>query len=259
MKQFFGVLRYEYRMSIKRRSILITAFIFSAYYIFMWMTNEYHFDLAEGITNPLFAQAGQNVFGLNLFFPVVVGIAASDRALRDFKLGTRELLRATDLRNSTYVLGKYFGVVLSFVTLEFAIVLLVSTFIVVKLHWSALFILYNLLSVLLISTPGLCFIIAFSLLCPLFMPLRVYQILFTGYWYWGNFISPQVMITLSDTVLNASGEFPMTAFLGVMVSVDSPGVTHAKAIANILTLLLVAALVLTGMVAYINKTEKRAA
>ena len=165
MKQFFGVLRYEYRMSIKRRSILITAFIFSAYYIFMWMTNEYHFDLAEGIANPLFAQAGQNVFGLNLFFPVVVGIAASDRAVRDFKLGTRELLRATDLRNSTYVLGKYFGVVLSFVTLEFAIVFLVSVFIVAKMHWSALFILYNLLSVLLISTPGLCFIIAFSLLC----------------------------------------------------------------------------------------------
>ena len=51
----------------------------------------------------------------------------------------------------------------------------------------------------------------------------------------------------------------MTAFLGVMVSADSPEVTQAKAIANILTLLLVAVLALTGMTAYINKTEKRAA
>ncbi|MDK2982483.1 MAG: hypothetical protein PWQ55_2830 [Chloroflexota bacterium] len=259
MKQFLGVLRYEFNMSFKRRSILITALLFSAYYIYLWLTNEYSFDIAEGFVNPLFAQAGRNVFGLNLFFPVVVGIAASDRALRDFQLGTRELLRATHLRKTTYVLGKYCGVVASFIALEFIIVFLVSTLIVFIYHVPAIIILYHFLCVLFISAPGLCFIIAFSLFFPLFMPLRVYQILFTGYWYWGNFISPTVMFTLSDTVLNASGEFPMTAFLGVMVSVDSPLVTQAKAITNIAVLLLTAALVLAAMTTYINKTERRAA
>jgi hypothetical protein len=256
MKQFLGIVGYEFRMSIQRKGILIITILFSAFYIYIWLNMGGNFEVKEGIQNPLFAEAGQTIFGMNLFFPVVAGISAADRAVRDFKLGVRELLRATHLKNSTYILGKYFGVTLSFLTIEMIVISLVSITAVLFLQWPAAFILYGLLSVLLISAPGLFFIMAFSLACPLVMPLRVYQILFTGYWYWGNFINPTVMFTISDTVLNASGEFPMTAFLGVLVSVDSPSVSTTKAIANIAVLLLCAALVLAGMTATIGKRER---
>ncbi len=98
-----------------------------------------------------------------------------------------------------YVLGKYFGVVFSLITVEFLIVLLISSFIVIIFQWPILFVIYNLLAVVILSAPGLCFITAFSLACPLIMPVRVYQILFTGYWYRGNYLSPKVMSTVSDT------------------------------------------------------------
>lgn len=256
MKQFLGIVGYEFRMSIQRKGILIITFLFTAFFIYIWLQNGADFDVKESMTNQLMAEAGQMVFMLNLFFPVVAGISAADRSIRDFKLGVRELQRATHLQNSTYVLGKYFGVTLSFLVIDLVIVLMISTAVVLVYHYAAIFILYGLACVFLIALPGLFFIMAFSLACPLFMPLRVYQILFTGYWYWGNFISPTVMFTISDTVLNASGEFPMTAFLGVLVSVDSPGVSTTKAITNIAVLLLCAALALTGMTASIGTRER---
>jgi hypothetical protein len=57
--------------------------------------------------------------------------------------------------------------------------------------------------------------VAFSLACPLVIPLRIYQVLFTGYWFWGNMLSPKAFPTISDTVLNAVGQYPLQAYFGV--------------------------------------------
>jgi hypothetical protein len=48
-----------------------------------------------------------------------------------------------------------------------------------------------------IRRPGVW--LAFSLACPLVIPLRICQVLFTGYWFWGKLISPKVFPTISDT------------------------------------------------------------
>ncbi len=75
----------------------------------------------------------------------------------------------------------------------------------------------------------------------------VYQILFTGYWYWGNFLSPQVMFTVSDTLLNASGKYALMAFYGVQISVDSPEVASGQRLSsNIIVLLGCAGIALAG-------------
>lgn len=257
MKRFLGVMKYEYQMSIQRKGLLVIALLFTGFYLYMWIDLGIEAVLDEDIHQLLFSEAGQTVFFLNLFFPVVAGISAADRAIRDYQLGVRELLRATSANNITYVLGKYFGVVLSLLTVELLIALLVSTFLVIAYQWPAVFVFYNLLAVLILSGPGLLFITAFSLICPLFMPVRVYQILFTGYWFWGNFLSPKVMFTISDTLLNASGKYALMAFFGVKIAIDSPDVPPIKAIANILVLFGCAGLALTTMLAYIGRSEQK--
>ena len=134
----------------------------------------------------------------------------------------------------------------------------VSAFLVVAYQWPAQFIGYNMLAVVLLTAPGFLFITAFSLACPLIMPVRVYQILFTGYWYWGNYLSPQVMFTISDTLLNACGKFALMAFFGVKISVDSPPVSPMYAVANILVLLACAGMALADMIAYLGWRERKA-
>jgi hypothetical protein len=42
----------------------------------------------------------------------------------------------------------------------------------------------------------------------------VYQVLFTGYWFWGNFLNPAALPTLNGTVLTPSGAFAAYAFFG---------------------------------------------
>ena len=63
-----------------------------------------------------------------------------------------------------------------------------------------------------VNLPPLAFVAAFSIACPAVLPVRVYQVLFTGYWFWGNFLSPKVLPTISGTVLVASGLPQASAF-----------------------------------------------
>ena len=257
MKKLLGIMRYEYQMSIQRKGLLVIALLFTAFYLYMWIDLGVEVALEQDIHQTLFSEAGQTVFFLNLFYPVIAGISAADRVIRDYKLGVREILRSTSANNVTYVLGKYLGVVGSLLSVELLIAISVSTFLVVVYQWPAIFITYNLLAVLILSGPGLMFITAFSLACPLIMPVRVYQILFTGYWYWGNFLSSQVMFTISDTLLNASGKYPLMAFFGVKIATNSPDVPPIKAVANILVLLGCAGLALTTMIAFIRQNERK--
>jgi hypothetical protein len=37
-------------------------------------------------------------------------------------------------------------------------------------------------------------------------------VLFTGYWFWGNLLTPKAFPTISDTVLNAVGQYPLQAY-----------------------------------------------
>ena len=257
MKKIFGVIRYEFYMSVKRKSLLVIAFLFTAFYTFLWLNLGSESELTGSINQILLSEAGQSIFFLNLFFPVLVGILSADRAVRDNKLGVREILRSTGINNAIYVLGKYFGVVFSMLFVELLIAFVISVFVVIVISWPVIFIAYSLVAVIVLSAPGLFFIIAFSLACPLIMPVRVYQILFTGYWFWGNYLSSQVILTISDTLLNASGKYALQAFFGVKIATNSPLVTQMEAISNICLLLLCAGLALFVMITYIGQSERK--
>jgi hypothetical protein len=134
---------------------------------------------------------------------------------RDVRTGVHELQQSTPLSISIYILAKYFGVLLSVLLPAFIIVLTVGSLVVIRGIASATFLWPLLLAFLTIAVPSHAFVVAFSLACPLVMPLRVYQILFTGYWFWGNLLSPQAFPTISDTVLNAVGQYPLQGFFGM--------------------------------------------
>jgi hypothetical protein len=64
----------------------------------------------------------------------------------------------------------------------------------------------------LVNLPGLLFVGAFSIACPIVLPVPLYQFLFVGYWFWGNILSPRVVPTLTDTWLTPIGGVAQVAF-----------------------------------------------
>src|SRR6185436_5849652 len=69
-----------------------------------------------------------------------------------------------------------------------------------------------------ITVPAFAFVVAFSIACPLFMPVPVYQVLFTGYWFWANFVPPALFPTLNGTLVTPSGIFALQGLFGGPVS-----------------------------------------
>ncbi len=186
----------------------------------------------------LWMYAGRFVIQFNLFLPVVAGILAADRMQRDFHLGVRELQSSTPLNLPAYILGKYFGVLASLFLPVFLWVFILSVMVAAfgLAPWAMI---YALPIVCLVMTvPAFAFVTAFSLACPLIMPLRVYQILFTGYWFWGNALNPGFIPTLNGTLLTPGGMFAYEGFFGGFPQTVpiSHGYTAVDASLNLLVL-----------------------
>jgi len=104
-------------------------------------------------------------------------------------------------------------------------------------------------------------VVAFSLACPLLMPLRIYQVLFTGYWFWGNLLNPQAFPTISETLLNAVGQYPLQAYFGVVLDSTSKvavPVTPTDALLNLLVLLACIFAALFSLDRYLHWQARRA-
>jgi len=214
MSQFFGLIRYEFNMSIRRPGLWIAYGLLFAFYMVMWYTPAPGDEL-EVITNANHWQyAGRFLLTYNLFLPLVGGILAADRMQRDFRLGVRELQNSTPLRNLAYILGKYLGVLFSLLLPVFLWVIVFSISLIV-IGKAPLSMAYAMpVAFLAMTVPAFAFVTIFSLACPLIMPLRVYQILFTGYWFWGNFLNPDAFPSISETYLEAGGKHVYQGFFG---------------------------------------------
>ena len=185
MKTFLGVLRYEYRMSIRRPGFWIAFAIVTLPYLSM-------IQLGGADSRPLLSNEelrstlAQMIFQFNLFMPVVAGIAIADRLVRDKRLGVEEILLSTRLNRWSYLLGKYLGSLLSVLTPVFLFTLAFNLLMVIS-GMPVLVVWISLLAFLSIVVPAFAFITIFSLACPLVMPVRVYQVLFTGLLVLGQF------------------------------------------------------------------------
>ncbi len=218
MKRFWGVVKYEYGMSIRRWGLWLAFGLIFLPYLFSLSVNE----PGSGPTMAVGAMrqsAGTLALQLNLLMPVVGGVVLADRLARDFRLGVSELLNSTALSRWAYLLGKYVGTLGSVLTPVLLAVIIISGFGLI--YGSPLqvvgFLGWALLGFLTINVPAYAFITAFSLACPLIMPVRVYQVLFIGYWFWGNFLNPMVFPTLNGTVLTPAGHFALQRFFGTEI------------------------------------------
>jgi hypothetical protein len=234
VQQFSGLVRYEYRMTVQRWGMWFAfGVLYALYGITLFAPGEPL--IARG--GSLWQTAGQIVFRTNLFMPLVGGIIAADRLYRDYRLGVRELQSSAPLGDWTYLVAKYIGVVAGIMTPVVVFILAAGVISVVGYGAPVEFLPMLLAAMLALSLPAFAFVTIFSLACPLVMPVRVYQVLFTGYWFWGNFLSPKVIPNLSDTLLTPGGMWAFQGFFGGFVGVPASQLhTATEAVLNLVVL-----------------------
>jgi ABC-2 type transport system permease protein len=263
VSQFLGVIRHEFNMSVRRPGMWIAYLILYAFFGVIFFAPN-----AAGEITILFPAgqiwqgAGYILFYCNMFMVLLGGILSADRLQRDFRLGVRELQQSTPLRLPVYILAKYLGVLTAVALPMLVWVMLVGLYAI--LTQGAPIQLLGILFVVFLAMgiPAYAFVVAFSLACPLVMPVRVYQVLFVGYWFWGNYLSPGAFPTISDTLLVPSGKYVIEGFLGgfptTYANIPPAAYTSTDAILNLSVLALCILAVLVALHSYLRWQTQRA-
>lgn len=240
MSRFFGVIRHEFGMYLRRPGVWIAYLLLYCFYAVIMFTPSPIGEYSPFPFNELWQFAGQTLFYGNMFMTLLAGILCADRMQRDFRLGVRELQASTPLSLPVYILAKYFGVLAAALTPMLIWLLLSGLAYVIWTGAPLHFIGILLVAFAGMAIPAHAFVIAFSLACPLVMPVRVYQILFTGYWFWGNYLNPGAFPTISETLLVPSGKYVLEGLLGgfpaATISNPGPLYTSQEAVLNLIVL-----------------------
>ena len=109
MNNILGVFVYEFRMGIRRKGVWLGYGVVFLLYLFAITSNGRFLETPGMSTKDMWAMTALLGFIYNLFLPVVGGISAADRLIRDRNLHLEELLRSTGLKISDYLVGKYLG------------------------------------------------------------------------------------------------------------------------------------------------------
>lgn len=259
MSRFLGVLRHEFNMSMRRPGMWIAYGLVLLFYSITVMYPVPEEKVTILTDKQIWQYAGQMAFTFNLFLPVMVGILSADRLQRDFRMGVRELQESTPLQFAEYILGKYFGVLIASLTPVLIWLWLITGLFIAFGNAPIEFFFTMTLAFIVIMVPAFAFVTAFSLACPLIMPLRVYQILFTGYWFWGNYINPEMFPTLNGTLLTPSGMFAYQGFfLGFINSTEPLTYSASDATLNLVVLGLCIAAVMVVLNLYLQWQSRRA-
>jgi ABC-2 type transport system permease protein len=252
----WGVVRYEFKMQARRRSLWI---VFAGITLIM----------LAAMPGPLI-NAGQNFKGMTLlqqvatvtldinWLPVIgIGIFLADRFPRDRSHRVDELFESMVGTLNTRLVGKYLGCLLgtlfpAFLAYCFDMILLAyikHTLLVLPL---------SLVTYIAIVVPGVCFVTAFTLACTSLMWVPLYQILFIGYWFWGNMLGPRTGLpTLSTTILTPRGSFIGAGLFGISPLNGMQGTTPFLGIASLLLLLLIPLLVMLLFYRYLKWEQLR--
>jgi hypothetical protein len=212
MSAFGASLRYEFRMQIRKRSVWIVPAL--TLVLFLLIGGSLLRDLFDPDEAP--PEARTAVIGLAVqmhgLLTIGFGCLLADRLIRDDRLRVAPILDATPARPVARLLGKYLGA-----GAATAIPILVAYFgfaAAYAVHEGAPGALgWALAAVGVVMVPGLLFVAAFALAVPLVMPAPLFRVLFVGYWFWGNVVTPNLMPTLTRTVIHPLGGYPLTALL----------------------------------------------
>jgi ABC-2 type transport system permease protein len=264
MRSFAGILRHEISMALRRKGLWIAYGLLFVFHTVLLFTPPPIGEMIEGeviARGEVWQVAGRFLLACNVFFPIVAGILSADRVRRDFRLGVRELQDSTPLSRHVYVFSKYLGSLAASLLPLFLWVMGIAAFMAMIGRAHASMLVAVPAAFLAITVPAFAFVVAFSLACPLVMPPSIYQILFTGYWFWANFIPPKLFPTLNGTLLTPSGIFAQQAFFGGPLAQALAGAvphTPADAAANLAVLGLCSAAALFLLDHYLGHLARRA-
>jgi ABC-2 type transport system permease protein len=251
----YGVAAYEFRMQLRRRSVLL---VLSGLGVLTLLVarpdlmdckrigvppNVYTKCTAVSIHDAAVSWA----IAVNTVLPIALGILLADRLVREEHLNVADLFSSLPISPSMRLLGKYLGALLA-TMLPIALVFVIGLDYIIATWHDTSAVPLALLAFLTINVPGVLFVAAFSLACPLIMPVPVYQVLYTGYWFWGNLLPTGFgrflgIPTLSGTILTPMGSIRAGYLFGVGSRLPV-GPNPALGYASIVALLLCAGLAL---------------
>ncbi len=247
MKQFFNIFLYELKMSLLRRSLWISFGFISLIFVLGLNTTSGDGLLNHLIGRDIFLEAAETVFTMNMFTPLLVGALAADRLQRDMEINLQELQTSTVTGLCKFIMAKFWGVVFSMVIVGLAASLFHGFVSILILDYPMEFLLAEIVVFIIMLGPAFMLITALSMGVPMVLPVRVYQILFTGYWVWGNLLTNRLLPTVSDTILNASGMFALQGIFGSSISpVGGPPHSFSEAVMNIFIIILMTGIALTA-------------
>ncbi|MEV6494638.1 hypothetical protein AB0M20_39355 [Actinoplanes sp. NPDC051633] len=261
MHAFGASLRYEFRMQIHKRSVwIVPALTLVLFVLIGGSLLRDLFDPAERPPDARTAVVGLAV-QLHALLSIGFGCLLADRLIRDDRLRVAPVLDATPARPVARLLGKYLGtgaataIPIAVAYLGFTVAYAVNTGAPEALGWA-------LVACGVVILPGLLFVAAVALAVPLVVPAPLFRVLFVGYWMWGNVVTPDLMPTLSRTLIHPLGGYPLAALLdfrgidgedtlagpmpGAALNFLRPEPTAATAWLSIAILLVLAAAALAG-------------
>lgn len=203
MPETFAVFRYEYLMQIRRPGLWISLVLTTGVFFLLLFGDR---QKALVLASQPWKLSTSLIEEFALFAPVAAGILAADRFSRDRVLGTGELVNSSLALKGPLVLGKYAGSVLAILTPPF--ILLVGELVAMVVYYQqpALFLTAPVV-LLAVVVPSWLFVVAWSLVFPLIMPLRLYQVLFAGFWMWAAAVPPNRLPTINFSILSVTGQY----------------------------------------------------
>jgi hypothetical protein len=208
-----GAIKYEFRMQIRRRALWIAIFLIILLQLCLYMrSNALSQIIAYDLQDTLPHIIANFTAMFHLLLPAVFGCMMADRLPRDRRIHVEEMFTSMPGALSARLMGKYIGSLLA-TMIPLLILYTLGTGYIVYLTGNLIAIPLALAAFASAVLPGLLFIGAFSIACPAIIWVPLYQFLYVGYWFWGNFLSPHNGIpTLSDTILTPAGQFILAGF-----------------------------------------------
>ncbi len=248
-----GVLAYEFKMQIRRRSLWVAFIAIAVLLTRIFLRIVVTHPKLSGLDNlSLSNMIAEGIFTANILLPVPFGVFLADRLPRDRRTGVDELFTSMPGALSARVAGKYLGSMLATIVPMFVSYSILTGLLLYETH-SMLSIPLVLANFVLIVLPGLLFVAAFSVACPVILWVPLYQFLFFGYWFWGNALAPGNGIpTLSPTILTPIGTYISAGILGVPQVPWVRSATFWEGMASLLLLLGIAIFVLYVLWRYLS-------
>jgi ABC-2 type transport system permease protein len=254
---FFGAVAYEFRMQIRRRAVWITMILLILLIAFALSRSTGNFNVFLGLNSYPLQTIIANWTGIiNAILPIGVGVLLADRLPRDRRMRVDELFTSMPGALSSRLLGKYMGSILATLVPMFAFYCIGIGYIFSQIQQPQVLLL-AVETFTAIVLPGILFISAFSIACPAILWVPLYQFLFVGYWFWGNWLGAGTGIpTLSYTILTPVGTYISSGFFGDSLF-PIQNATVWQGIESMLLLLGIAVFVMVVLWSYLKWQQSR--